>query len=176
MARGQPGQVAQGGWLLEPTSRGRLARPSPRYGSVTQRLQRQPGRQGQSRPRLSLHPGGERHPAREEGTRPLPQAGLLTHHVGDKGTGHSHRPPRRAPPEPSVPNRVPLCRSAPTHFCRLGGIQNPPEIGPSRAQPLNLPRKALLSCRKRMNIPPFHPVEPVPSFSARGVGPGQAQS
>lgn len=75
---------------------------------------------------------------------PLPEPGLLSHHVGDKGTGHSHRPPRRAPPEPSVPNRVPLCRSAPTHFCRLGGIQNPPEIGPSRAQPLNLPRKALL--------------------------------
>lgn len=105
-----------------------------------------PGRQRQSHPGPQFTPrwgtalgtgGGHSPPAPAQAADPS---------RGGQGTGHRHQPPRRAPPEPSVLNRVPLCRSAPTHFCRLGGIQNPPEIGPSRAQPLNLPRKALLSC------------------------------
>lgn len=112
-----------------------------------------PGRQGQSHPGPQFTSRWGTAPGTGGGHSPPAQPRLLAHHMGDKGTGHSHQPPRRAPPEPSVPNRVPLCRAAPTHFCHLGSIQNPPEIGPSQAQPLNLPRKALLSCRKRMNIP-----------------------
>lgn len=131
-----------------------------------------PGRQGQPRPGPQFTSRWGAAPGTGGGHSPPAQAGLLTHLVGNEGTGHSHRPPRRHH-RAQGPNRVPLCRSAPTRFCRLGGVQNPPEIGPSRAQPLNLPRKALLSCRKRMNVPlPPRSARPILQRSACGVWPG----
>lgn len=91
-------------------------------------------------------------------------------------TGEGHSPPAPTPgadssrggqgdqPQPPAsalgtagarcPEQSPFVRAGP-RSCRLGGVQNPPEIGPGQAQPLNLPRKALLSCRKRMKPPPL---------------------
>lgn len=91
----------------------------------------------------------------------MPPAPTLAADSSRGGQGDRPQPPASAPGTARAqrPEQSPFVRASPRSCC-LGGVQNSPEIGPGRAQPLNLPRKALLSCRKRMKPPPLKQCRP----------------
>lgn len=71
MARGQPGQVAQGGWLVDITRQVGTAVSTVWQCHLAVTAAARESRTWEALC-LSLPPGGEQHLAQERGTRPLP--------------------------------------------------------------------------------------------------------
>lgn len=88
-----------------------------------------PGRQGQSRPAPQFTSRWGTAPGTGGGHSPPAQPGLLTHHGGSKGNGHSYRPPRRAPPSPASRTESLCARVCPLQLPSLGTAQLPTEPG-----------------------------------------------
>lgn len=135
-----------------------------------------PGRQGQSCPgpqftsRWGIAPG--------MGGGHSPPAPTWAADPSRGGQGDRPLPPASAPGTAGAqrPEQSPFVQVSPHPLLSLGRHPKPSRNRTQPGSAFESPQEGSAELPKEDEHPPFHTIEPVPSFSARYAGPGQAQS